>query len=71
MLVETGSTNMILREIKYFQTLEKSSENIMTIVGRDGVIVGSGQDMAWLPGSPWYWDDKKIIDRSTTHDLMV
>ena len=43
MLVETGSTNMIPREIKYFQTLEKSSGNIMTIVGRDGVIVGSGQ----------------------------
>ena len=49
MLVETGSTNMILREIKYFQTLEKSSGNIMTIVGRDGVIVGSGQAIIALP----------------------
>ena len=49
MLVETGSTNMILREIKYFQTLEKSSENFMTTVGRDGVIVGSGQAIIALP----------------------
>ena len=49
MLVETGSTNMILREIKYFQTLEKSSGNIMTIVGRDGVIVGSSQATFTLP----------------------
>jgi hypothetical protein len=48
-LLATGSTNIILREIKYFQTLEKSSGNIMTIVGRDGVIVGSGQAIIALP----------------------
>ena len=40
---------MVLREIKYFQTLEKSSGNIMTIVGHDGVIVGSGQAIIALP----------------------
>ena len=49
MLVETGPTNMILREIKYFQTLEKSSGNIMTIIGRDGVIFGPGQAIIALP----------------------
>ena len=49
MLVETGSTNMILREIKYFHSLEKSSGNIMTIVGCDGVIVGFGQAIIALP----------------------
>ena len=49
MLVETGSTNMILREVKYFQTLEKSSGNSVTIVGRDRVILGSGQAIIALP----------------------
>ena len=49
--MEIGSTNMILREIKYFQTQENSSGNIMTVVGRDGVIVGSGQAAIALPMS--------------------
>ena len=49
MLVETGSTNMIAREIRHFQTPEKSSGNIMTIFGGDGVIVGSSQAIITLP----------------------
>ena len=40
---------MIPREIQYFQTLERSSGNIMTIVGHDVVIVGSGQATITLP----------------------
>jgi hypothetical protein len=36
------TTNSILREIKYFQTLKKKEGNIMTINGKDTVIVGSG-----------------------------
>ena len=42
-LVDSPSTNMILREMKYFQTLKKSNESVMTIAGRHTVIVGSGQ----------------------------
>jgi len=41
-LVDSGTTNSMLREIKYFQTLTKSKRNVLTIVGRYDVIVGSG-----------------------------
>jgi hypothetical protein len=42
-LVDSCTTNTILRKIKYFQTLTKRSENILTIAGRDTCIVGSGK----------------------------
>ena len=38
-----------LREIQYFQTIEKSSVSVMTIVGHDAVIVGSSQATIALP----------------------
>ena len=41
-LVDSATTNTILREIKYFQTLTKSKGKFMTIAGRDAVVVGSG-----------------------------
>ena len=48
--MEARSTNTIFREIKCFQALDKSNGKIMTIVGRDGVVVGSGQATIALPG---------------------
>ena len=41
-LVDSCTTNSILRETKYFQTLEKREGNIMTIASQDVLIVGSG-----------------------------
>jgi hypothetical protein len=40
-LVDSCTTNTILREKKYFQTLTKRMRNILTIVGCDTCIVGS------------------------------
>jgi hypothetical protein len=40
-LVDSCTTNSILRETKYFQTLTRRSENVLTIAGRDATIVGS------------------------------
>jgi hypothetical protein len=40
-LVDSYTTNTILRETKYFQTLTKRTGNILTIAGRDACIVGS------------------------------
>jgi hypothetical protein len=40
-LVDSCTTNTILRETKYFQTLTKRIKNIWTIAGRDACIVGS------------------------------
>ena len=38
-IVDSGATNSILREIKYFQTLKKREGNILTIAGHDALIV--------------------------------
>ena len=48
-LVDSCTTNSILREMKYFQTLKKREENIMTIAGRDALIVGLGRAIITLP----------------------
>jgi hypothetical protein len=42
-LVDSCTTNALLREIKNFQTLKKRDGKVLTIVGSDAVIVGSGQ----------------------------
>jgi hypothetical protein len=42
-LVDSGTTNSILREIKYFQTLTMNRGNVLTITGRDAVILDSGR----------------------------
>jgi hypothetical protein len=42
-IVDSCTTNSILREIKYFQTLTRRSENVLTIARRDATIVRSGR----------------------------
>jgi hypothetical protein len=42
-LVDSCTTNSILRKTKYFQTLTRRTENILTIAGCDTNIVGSGR----------------------------
>jgi hypothetical protein len=42
-LVNSCTTNTVLRKTKYFQTLTKRTGNILTIAGRDACIVGSGK----------------------------
>ena len=48
-LVDSGSTNTILRETKYFQTLTKKNGNIMTIARSNAHIVGTGSATLVLP----------------------
>ena len=48
-LVDSGTTNPILRETKYFQTFTKKQENVLTIAGRDATIVGTGRATIVLP----------------------
>jgi hypothetical protein len=48
-LIDSGTTNSILRKTKYFQTLTKRSGNVLTIAGRDAKIVGSGRATITLP----------------------
>jgi hypothetical protein len=42
-IVDNCITNSILRETKYFHTLTQRSENVLTIIGRDAMIVDSGR----------------------------
>jgi hypothetical protein len=48
-LVDSCTTNSILRETKYFQTLTQRSENVLTIAGRDATIVGSSRETITIP----------------------
>lgn len=47
--VDSCTANSILRELKYFQTLKKRDGQVLTIVGRNVVIVGSGRATITLP----------------------
>ena len=65
-LVDSATTNTILREIKYFQTLTKSKGKVMTIAGRDAVIVGSGRAIIILPmGTQLVIEDALLYPDST------
>jgi hypothetical protein len=47
-LVNSYTTNSILRETKYFQTLTKRMENILTVIGRDVCIIGFAKGIITL-----------------------
>ena len=48
-LVDSCTTNTILREVRYFQTLTKREGMVLTITGRDAMILASGKDTITLP----------------------
>jgi hypothetical protein len=65
-LVDSCTTNTILRELKYFQTLTKSKGNVRTIAGRDAIIVGSGRPTIVLPmGTQIVIEDALLYPDST------
>ena len=65
-LVDSCTTNIILRKITYFHTLKKSKGNVTTIAGRDAVIVRSGRAIITLPiGTQLEIDDALMYTDST------
>jgi hypothetical protein len=48
-LVDSCTTNSILREMKYFLTLKRREGNIMTIASQDALIVSLGRATITLP----------------------
>jgi peptide/histidine transporter 3/4 len=69
-LVDSCTTNSILREIKYFQTLKKREGNIMTIAGRDALIVDSGRATITLPMGTQITIEDALLYPDSTRTLL-
>jgi len=69
-LVDSGTTNSILREIKYFQTLTKSKENVLTIAGRNAVIAGSRRAIITLPMRIMITIEDALLYPNSTRTLL-
>ena len=69
-LVDSCSTNSILREMKYFQTVKKREGNIMTIAGRDALIVGSGRATITLPRGTQITMEDALLYPDSTRTLL-
>ena len=57
-------------EMKYFQTLKKREGNIMTIAGRDALIVGSGRATITLPMGTQITMKDALLYLDSTHTLL-
>jgi hypothetical protein len=69
-LVDNCTTNIILRKIKYFQTLTKSEENITTIASHNAVIVGSRRATLILPMGTKLVIKDKLLYPDLTRTLL-
>ena len=65
-LADSGSTNTILRDDKYFESIQKSLGSIMTIAGCGPKIVGSGRATIVLPmGTTLVINDALLCSKAT------
>ena len=69
-LVDSDTTNSILREIKYFQPLKKRESKVLTIAGRDTVIVGSGRAIITLPMGTQITIEDALLYPDSTRTLL-
>jgi hypothetical protein len=69
-LVNSCTTNTILREIKYFQTLTKRMGNILIITGHDTYIVGSEKTTIILPMYTQVTIENALLYPDSTRTLL-
>jgi hypothetical protein len=69
-LVDSCTTNSILIETKYFQTLTRRFRNVLTIVGRDATIVGSGRVTITFPNGTQVMIDDALLYPDSTRTLI-
>jgi hypothetical protein len=69
-LVDSCTTNSILRETKYFQTLTRRSKNVLTIAGHDVTIVGSGRATIMFPNGTQVTIENVLLYPDSTHTLI-
>ena len=61
---------ILLRETKYFQTLTKRQGNVLTIDGRDAMIVGSGHATIVLPMGTQITIEDALLYPDSKHTLL-
>jgi hypothetical protein len=69
-LVNSCTTNSILRETKYFQTLTRSFKNVLTIARRDATIVGSGRATITFPNDTQIMIEDALLYPNSTRTLI-
>ena len=69
-LVDSCTTNTILREVKFFQTLTKREGQVLTIAGRDAMIVGSGRATFILPMGTQIHIEEALLYPDSTRTLL-
>jgi hypothetical protein len=69
-LMDSCTTNTILREIKYFQTLTKRTGNILAIAARDMCIVGSRKATIILLMGTQITIENALQYSDSTHTLL-
>jgi hypothetical protein len=69
-LVDSCSSNTVLREIKYFQTLTKREGNVLTIPRRDATIVGSERATIVLPMGKQITIEEALLYPDVTRTLL-
>lgn len=70
-LVDSAAMQTILRETKYFTTLRKRDENILTIAGSNGLIVGSGKATVVLPMGTRIFIEEAFLYPSAERTLLT
>jgi hypothetical protein len=70
-LVHSCTTNTILKETKYFQTLTKKTGNILTITGRDTCIVVSVKATIIIPMGTQVTIENTLLYLDSTHTLLI
>jgi peptide/histidine transporter 3/4 len=69
-LVDSCTTNTILREVKFFQTLTKREGQVLTIAERDATIVGSGRATIVLPMGTQIDIEEALLYPDSTRTLL-
>ena len=70
-LVDSTTINSTLRETKYFQTLQKRTENILTIAGSIGRIIGYGRATVVLPNNTRITIDEAFLYPGAQRNLLT
>ena len=69
-LVDSCTTNTILEEVKFFQTLTNREGQILTIAGHDAMIVGSGRATIILPMGTQIHIEEALLYPNSTRTLL-